>query len=75
MERVFEQLECSNVVKFKYAISLLQKDVYNWWVSVLNAKVKPYILTWDDFLKEFQMKYVPLADYDAKKKEFLNLRK
>uniref|UniRef100_M1DMF5 Polyprotein n=1 Tax=Solanum tuberosum TaxID=4113 RepID=M1DMF5_SOLTU len=38
MERVFEQLECSDVAKFKYAISLLQKDTYNWWVSVSNAK-------------------------------------
>ncbi|XP_049374324.1 uncharacterized protein LOC125839385 [Solanum verrucosum] len=74
MERVFEQLECSNVAKFKYAISLLQKDAYDWWVSVLNAKVKPYVLTWDDFLKEFRMKYVPPAYCDVKKKEFLNLR-
>uniref|UniRef100_M1DF56 Polyprotein n=1 Tax=Solanum tuberosum TaxID=4113 RepID=M1DF56_SOLTU len=38
MERVFEQLECSDVAKFKYAISLLQKDAYDWWVSVPNAK-------------------------------------
>ena len=27
MEKVFEQLECSDVVKFKYVVSLLQKDV------------------------------------------------
>ena len=74
MERVFEQLECSDVAKFKYAISLLQKDAYDWWVSVPNAKVKPSVLTWDDFLKEFRMKYVPPAYCDAKKKEFLNLR-
>ncbi|XP_049374799.1 uncharacterized protein LOC125839859 [Solanum verrucosum] len=74
MERVFEQLECSDVVKFKYAISLLQKDAYYWWVSVLNAKVKPHILTWDDFLREFRLKYVPPAYCYAKKKEFLNLR-
>ncbi|OIT28195.1 hypothetical protein A4A49_37486 [Nicotiana attenuata] len=29
-ERVFEQLECTNAAKFKYAISLLQKDAYDW---------------------------------------------
>ena len=29
MERVFEQLECSDVAKFKYVISLLQKDAYD----------------------------------------------
>ncbi|XP_049365853.1 uncharacterized protein LOC125830727 [Solanum verrucosum] len=74
IERVFEQLECSNVAKFKYSISLLQKDAYDWWVSVSNVKVKPPVLTWDDFLKEFRMKYVPPTYCDAKKKEFLNLR-
>ncbi|XP_033517331.2 uncharacterized protein [Nicotiana tomentosiformis] len=41
MERVFEQLECTNVAKFKHSISLLQKDAYDWWVSVPNAKAKP----------------------------------
>ena len=58
VERVFEQLECSDVAKFKYAISLLQQDAYNWWVSVPYTKVKPLVLTWDDFLKKFRMKYV-----------------
>ncbi|XP_060183084.1 uncharacterized protein LOC132613039 [Lycium barbarum] len=73
MERVFEQLECSDAAKFKYVVSLLQKDAYDWWVSVPNAKVKPPVLTWNDFVKEFHMKYVPPAYHDAKKKEFFNL--
>ncbi|XP_070010673.1 uncharacterized protein [Nicotiana sylvestris] len=30
MDRVFEQLECTSVAKFKYVISLLQKDAYDW---------------------------------------------
>nr|XP_016451559.1 PREDICTED: uncharacterized protein LOC107776209 [Nicotiana tabacum] len=60
MERVFEQLECTNAAKFKYAISLLQNDAYDWWVSVPNAKAKPPVLTWDDFVKSFRAKYVPL---------------
>ncbi|XP_060210647.1 uncharacterized protein LOC132637597 [Lycium barbarum] len=74
MEKVFEQLECSDAAKFKYAVSLLQKDAYDWWVSVPNAKEKPHVLTWNDFVKEFHMKYVPPAYHDAKKKEFLNLK-
>ncbi|XP_055824346.1 uncharacterized protein LOC129892830 [Solanum dulcamara] len=73
IERVFEQLEYSDAAKFKYAISLLQKDVYDWYVSVPNVRAKPPILTWNDFVKEFHKKYVPLAYHDAKKKEFLNL--
>ncbi|XP_075083335.1 uncharacterized protein LOC142167078 [Nicotiana tabacum] len=74
MERVFEQLECTNAAKSKYDISLLPKDAYDWWVSVPNAKEKPPMLTWDDFVKAFRAKYVPPVYCDAKKKEFLNLR-
>ncbi|XP_070026272.1 uncharacterized protein [Nicotiana sylvestris] len=74
MERVFDQLECTNADKFKYVISLLQKDTYDWWVGVPNAKAKPPVLTWDDFVKSFRAKYVPPVYCDAKKKEFLNLR-
>ncbi|XP_060200886.1 uncharacterized protein LOC132629177 [Lycium barbarum] len=73
IEKVFEQLECSDAAKFKYAVSLLQKDAYDWWVSVPNARAKPPVLTWNDFVKEFHMKYVPPTYHDAKKKEFLNL--
>nr|XP_016440276.1 PREDICTED: uncharacterized protein LOC107766080 [Nicotiana tabacum] len=74
MERVFEQLECTKVAKFKYAISLLQNDAYDWWVSISNAKAKSPMLTWDDFVKAFRAKYVPHVYCDSKKKEFLNLR-
>ncbi|XP_070045804.1 uncharacterized protein [Nicotiana tomentosiformis] len=65
MKRVFEQLECNNAAKFKYAISLLQKDAYDWWVSVPNAKAKPLVLTWDDFVKAFQyqQKFLKLSCY------------
>uniref|UniRef100_M1AL36 Retrotransposon protein, Ty3-gypsy subclass n=1 Tax=Solanum tuberosum TaxID=4113 RepID=M1AL36_SOLTU len=58
MERVFEQLECSDVAKFKYAISLLQKDAYDWWVSVPNAKHEKFCklvsapFTWERLDKE-----------------------
>ena len=62
-----------------YKISVLyfntQKDSYDLWVSVPNAKVKPLVVTCDNFLKEFHMKYVPPAYCDVKKKELLNLRK
>ena len=34
MERVSEQLECSDVAKFKYSISILQKYAYDLWLSV-----------------------------------------
>nr|XP_033515729.1 uncharacterized protein LOC117280152 [Nicotiana tomentosiformis] len=74
MERVYEQLECTNAAKFKYVISLLLKNAYDWWVSVPNAKAKPPVLTWDDFVKVFRAKYVLPVYCDAKKKVFLNLK-
>ncbi|XP_055830817.1 uncharacterized protein LOC129899831 [Solanum dulcamara] len=73
IERVFEQLENSDAAKFKYVVSLLQKDAYDWWISVPNARAKPLVLTWNDFVKEFHKKYVSPTYHDAKKKEFLNL--
>ena len=51
-----------------------QKDSYDWWVSVPNAKVKSLVITCDNFLMEFNIKYVPHAYSDVKKKELLNLR-
>ncbi|XP_059289383.1 uncharacterized protein LOC132042894 [Lycium ferocissimum] len=74
MERVFDQLECSDATKFKYAISFLQKDAYDWWITVPNAKAKPPALTWNDFVNALCMKYVPPSYCDAKKKEFRDLK-
>ncbi|XP_055835160.1 uncharacterized protein LOC129903635 [Solanum dulcamara] len=72
IERVFELLECSDTAKFKYVVSLLQNDAYDWWVSIPNVRAKPPVLIWNDFVKEFYKKYVPPAYHDVKKKEFLN---
>lgn len=74
MVRVIDQFECSDFAKFRYAISLLQMNAYDWWVCVLNAMVKPPIFTWDYFLKEFYIKYVPHSHCDSMKREFLNIR-
>lgn len=74
MERVFDHLGCLYVAKYKYALSQLQKDAYDWWLNFLNAKVKPHVLNWDDFVQGVCMKYAPLAYCDKKKKEFLNIR-
>ena len=63
-----------DVVKFKYAISLLQKDAYDWWVRVLNAKVKPPVFLGMIFLRNC-MKYVSPAYCYAKKKMIFILRK
>ncbi|XP_059288374.1 uncharacterized protein LOC132041682 [Lycium ferocissimum] len=42
-------------------------------MTVPNAKARPTVLTWNDFVDAFRMKYVPPFYCDAKKKEFLDL--
>ncbi|XP_070040720.1 uncharacterized protein [Nicotiana tomentosiformis] len=71
-EMNFEKMRKTGRVEFEGTTD--PTDAYDWWVSVPNAKAKPLVLTWDDFVKAFHTKYVPLVYCDAKKKEFLNLR-
>ena len=60
--------------KLDYAISLLQEDVYDFWVTVPNSRVRPWILTYDDFLRAFQNKYMSVAYQNVKIREFTNLK-
>ncbi|WMV50715.1 hypothetical protein MTR67_044100 [Solanum verrucosum] len=68
MERVFEQLECSVVAKFKYAISLLQNDAYDWWyvppaycdakkIEFLNLRQRGMSIA------EYEQKFLRLSRY------------
>ncbi|XP_049359573.1 uncharacterized protein LOC125824262 [Solanum verrucosum] len=68
MERVFEQLECSDVAKFKYVISLLQKDAYDWWVSVSNAKYVPpaYCDAKKNEFLNLRQRGMSIAEYEQK---------
>lgn len=46
--------------------SSLHKDSYYRLVSISNDKEKTLVLTWDGFVKEFHMKYVPPTYCDEK---------
>ena len=59
--------------KLDYVVSLLQEDAYDWWVTVPNSQVRPWIITYDDFLRAFRTKYMPVAYQNAKVQEFANL--
>ena len=73
-ERIFEMMYYTPEEKLDYAISLLQEDAYDWWVMVPNSRVRPWILTYDDFLRAFQNKYMPAAYQNVKVREFINLK-
>ena len=55
-------------------MSLLQGDAYDWWETVPGALVRPPVLTYEDFLREFRDKYMPKIYCDKKQWEFLSLR-
>ena len=60
-ERIFEMMYYTPEEKLDYAVSLLQEDAYDWWVTVPRSRVRPWVLTYDDFLKAFHNKYMPAA--------------
>ena len=69
-ERIFEQMYYSPEEKLDYAISLLQEDAYDWWVTVPNSRVRPWVITYDDFLKAFRTKYMLAAYQNVQVREF-----
>lgn len=73
-ERVFNQMGCILEEHFDYAVSLHQGDAYNWWETVPPAMIQPPLLSWDDFLREFSDKYMPIVYRDEKQMEFLSLK-
>ena len=60
--------------KATYAVSLLQGVAYDWWKLVLRNPLLPDLVTWDNFVTEFNMKYVTDDSKESKWKQFLTLR-
>ncbi|XP_048226844.1 uncharacterized protein LOC125369163 [Ricinus communis] len=61
-------------MKVRYATSLFLKDARNWWETVPGSQTQPLTMTWEEFLKEFKMKYMPPIYQERKKLEFLELK-
>lgn len=73
-ERVFGMMRCTVDEQYDFAVSLLQGDAYDWWETVPGSTVRPSILTYADFLREFRDRYMPEVYQDEKQREFLNLK-
>ena len=56
-ERMLVQMHCTTKEKLECAISLLQDEAYNWWVSVIRTAPLESV-TWKFFLDEFKKQYV-----------------
>ena len=60
--------------KLDYIESLLEDDAYDWWETVPHSLERPWVLTYDDFLRAFQNKYMPEAYQQSKMIEFTHLQ-
>ena len=67
-------MDCTPTEKFDYAVFLLQGNAYSWWKTVPNSRVRPPVLTWEDFLREFNEKYAPAVYKREKRREFIELK-
>ena len=52
-EWVFRMMRSTPDEQFDFAVSLLQRDAYDWWETIPGAMARPPTLTYDDFLREF----------------------
>ena len=50
-ERIFVMMYYSPEEKLDYAVSLLQEDAYDWWVTIPHSRTRPWVLGYDDFLQ------------------------
>ena len=53
IERMLRQMHCTQEENLECAISLLQDEAYQWWVS-LTRTAPPESVTWEFFLAEFK---------------------
>ena len=72
-ERMLVQMHCTVEEKLECAISLLQDEAYQWWVSVTRTAPQES-MTWKFFLDEFKKQYVGRIYLNNMRREFHNLR-
>ena len=72
-ERMLRQMHCTPEENLECAISLLQDEAYQWWVSVTRT-APPESVTWEFFLAEFRKQYVGRIYMSNMRREFHNLK-
>ena len=74
MKRIIEEARCPPDQRVACAVSLLQKQSYDWWKLVLRSQRLPDPIPRDFFVQEFRAKYVYDMYKETKWKQFLNLK-
>ena len=72
-ERIFRRMRYDREEKLDYIESLLEDDAYDWWETVPHSLERPWVLTYEDFLRVFRNKFMPEAYQQGKMMEFTHL--
>ena len=72
-EKMLRQMYCILEENLECAISLLQDDAYQWWVSVTRT-APPKSVTWEFFIVEFRKQYMGHIYPRNMRREFHNLK-
>ena len=70
---MLRQMHCTLEENLECAISLLQDDAYQWWVSVTRTAPLESI-TWEIFISKFMKQYVGRIYLGSMRREFHNLK-
>ena len=73
METIFDFMQLSDQERVACASFILKKDAYHWWVTVKMTR-DVGVMSWADFIREFNQKYYNSAILRAQQDEFLNLK-
>ena len=73
MEMIFDFIQLSDQERVSCESFMLKKDTRHWWATVkMTRDVR--VMSWADFIKEFNQKYYNSTILRAQQDEFLNLK-
>ena len=73
IEKIFEFVQIEDEEKVKCAVYMLRKDARIWWEAMKKSR-DVTIMTWVEFLREFNSKYYSQAVVNSKVVEFTKLQ-
>ena len=73
IEKIFEFVQIEDEEKVKCAIYMLRKDARIWWEAVVKSR-DVAMMTWAEFLREFNSKYYSQSVINSKVAEFTRLQ-
>ena len=73
IEKIFEFVQIEDEEKVKRVVYILRKDARIWWEVVAKSR-DVAVMTWAEFMREFNSKYYSQAVINSKIAEFTRLQ-